>query len=116
MLFGIQIIGLLFAVIMMYFTFLYYKKAKYDKLGLAFWLAVWSGFAVLILFPSTFYGLMQTLAIERTADFLYAAGLLVFSVVIFHMYTITKQTQKKMEMLVRKVAITNAKKKTNKKK
>jgi len=111
MILGFQIIGTLFALVMAYFTFLYYKRAKYDTTGLVFWLAVWCGFLVLTLFPATFYGIMQTLDIQRTADFIYAGFMLVFSVVLFYMYTVTRTTQKRMEMLVRKVAIQHKKKK-----
>ena len=71
---------------------------------------------MLVLFPATFYGVMQKLAIQRTADFLYAGGMLAFSALLFYMYTVTKQTQKRMEMLVRKVAIKEGMKEEKKKK
>ncbi len=108
MIFGIQIIGVLFSVIMIYFTFLFYKRANYEKTGLVFWFLVWTGFAILIMFPQIAYGIMGVLAIERTADFMYASGMLVFSVILFYLFNITKQTQKKVEMLVRKTAIRDA--------
>lgn len=110
MLFGVQIIILLFGLIMIYFTFLYYKRANYDKFGLVFWLLVWLGFLFLGMFPQTVYGIMQALAIERTADFFYAGGILLFSVVLFHLYNITKKNQKQLEILVRKIALKEAEK------
>ena len=115
MLFGIQILILLFGLVMIYFTFLYYKRANYEKGSLILWLLVWVGFIFLGMFPQTVYGVMQALQIERTADFFYAGGILFISVLMFHLYTVTKQTQKKMEMLVRKIAIKRADSKAKKK-
>ena len=116
MIFGLQIIGILFALIMIYFTFLYYKREQYDKRGFIVWLIIWLGFMVMVAIPQTIYGVMETLSIKRTVDFFVIGGFLVFSVILFRMYVITKQTQKKVEFLVREVAIKGAKldKKTSK--
>lgn len=111
MIFGVQIIGLLFGLVMVYFTFLYYKRANYDKTGLVFWFAVWLGFIVLVMFPQIIYGVMGVLQIERTADFFYVSGFLFFSVVLFHVYNTTKKNQKQLELLVRNLAFKQARKK-----
>ena len=111
MILGIQILAILFALIMMYFTFLYYKRANYDKKGLIFWFVVWGGFMILAIFPSTIYGVMGFLEIERTADFFYIAGFLFLSAVMFYVYNTTKKNQKQLETLVRKMAHKQAEKK-----
>lgn len=116
MLFGIQILGILFGLVMMYFTFLYYKRANYDRRGLVFWFVIWAGFIILAAFPSTVYGVMELLEIERTSDFFYISGFLLFSVVLFYLYNITKKNQKQVEAIVRKIAHKEADKKTAKKK
>jgi hypothetical protein len=104
MLFGVQILILLFGLVMIYFTFLYYKRANYEKTGLIVWFLIWLGFIVLGVFPQTIYGIMQMLAIERTADFFYAGGMLFFAVLMFYLYNITKKNQKQVETLVREIA------------
>ncbi|MBW2964721.1 DUF2304 domain-containing protein [Candidatus Woesearchaeota archaeon] len=111
MIFGFQIIGLLFGLVMVYFTFLYYKRANYDKTGLIFWFVVWLGFIILVMFPQMVYGVMGVLHIERTADFFYISGFLFFSVVLFYVYNNTKKNQKQLETLVRNLAFKQAKKK-----
>ncbi len=116
MIVGVQILILLFGLVMIYFTFLYYKRANYDKVGLVFWLLVWLGFMFLGVFPQTVYGIMEALAIERTADFFYAGGMVFFAVLLFYMYNITKKNQKQVEVLVRKLAFKNAKKGVTEKK
>ena len=79
MLFGVQILILLFGLVMIYLTFLYYKRANYDKAGLIVWFLIWLGFIFLGMFPKTVYGVMEVLAIDRTADFFYAGGMVFFS-------------------------------------
>ena len=108
MLFGFQILGILFGLIMMYLTFLYYKRANYDKTGLIFWFLVWVGFTFLVAFPSITYGVMDVLEIERTADFFYVSGFLFFSLILFYVYNLTKKNQKQLETLVREIAFKRA--------
>lgn len=107
---SLQIIGVLFSMTMLYFTFLYYKKEHYDMKGLLFWSVAWIAFLVLSVFPETVYGVMEVLNVGRTVDFFVIAGFLFFSVIIFRMYIILKETQKKVEEIVTKIAIKKAKK------
>jgi hypothetical protein len=109
MIFGLQLIGILFALIMIYFTFLYYKREQYDKRGFIVWLIIWLGFMIMVTIPQTIYGVMEALQIKRTVDFFVIGGFLIFSVLLFRMYVITKQTQKKVEDLVREFAMKGVK-------
>jgi len=59
----------------------------------------------MVMFPETMYSIMETLSIQRTVDFFVIGGFLFFSVMIFYLYVVVKQTQKKVEMVVRKVAL-----------
>jgi len=101
---GVQIIGILFSLVMIYLTYVYYKRGNYSVKSFFLWLAVWIGTLVLIGRPETAYGVMEALQIERTADFIVMAGFTFFSVVIFHMYVTVKKTNQKTEELVRKIA------------
>jgi len=105
MIYGLQIIGILFALVMCYFTFLYFKRRDYDIFSFLFWIVVWLAFLLMVAFPSVVYSIMETLKIERTVDFFVIAGFLFFAVIIFHLYGIVKRWQKKSEEIVRKLAI-----------
>lgn len=111
MIFGLQLIGILFALVMLYLTFLYYKRHQYDKRGLVVWTIIWLGFLGMVVVPQTVYGVMEALSIQRTVDFFVIGGFLVFSVILFHLYVITKDNQRKLEDIVRKIAINGGKKK-----
>ncbi|MBN2566813.1 DUF2304 domain-containing protein [Candidatus Woesearchaeota archaeon] len=105
MIYGLQLIGILFGLVMVYITFLFYKRRDYELRGFVAWLGIWLVFLALVLFPSTIYGVMETLRIERTVDFFVIAGFMFFAVLIFKVYDTTKRTQKKVESLVRGFAM-----------
>lgn len=111
MILGVQIVGIIFAIVMMYFTYVYYKRKNYGKYSLAMWLILWIGILLIIAVPETVYGIMQTLQIERTADFIVMAGFTFFLIIIFYMYNVIKKVNKKMEELVRKLSIQEQNKK-----
>jgi hypothetical protein len=110
MILGIQIVGICFALFMLYLTFLYFRRDDYGVFGFVTWFVIWSAFLVLVSFPSSIYGVMNVLKIERTADFFVAGALMFFSVVIFKLYDNIKRLNKKMERLVRKIALNEKKK------
>lgn len=116
MLFGVQIIGILFSLVMIYFTFLYYKRNNYDTRFLFVWILVWLAFLVLVTWPKTIYGVMEFLEIKNTADFFVIIGFLFFAVAIFYMFTVTKKLENKMDILVRELAIKGVKRKKRGKK
>ena len=105
---GLQVIGLFFWIGILYLTFLYYKKNAYDGKGFALWSFIWLVMILLVSFPTTFYGIMETLEIKRTVDFLVIGAFLFFSVLIFYLYVKNKINEQKIEEIVRKVAITKA--------
>lgn len=102
---GIQIIGVLFALIMLYLTFLYYKKNSYSGRSFALWTVIWVGFLLATFFPSTLYLVMEELSIERTVDLFIIGGFMFFAVVIFYLFVIIKGLEGRIEKLVRQVAI-----------
>jgi hypothetical protein len=106
---GIQIIGILFGLIMVYLTYLYYKKQSYSTQSFILWMVIWVGFLGATIFPSSLYGVMEELSIQRTVDFFIIGGFMFFAVVIFHLFVIIKRLEKQIEEVVRKTAIKKAK-------
>ncbi|MFW6231237.1 MAG: DUF2304 domain-containing protein [Nanoarchaeota archaeon] len=105
---GIQLLGILFGLVMVYMTFLYYKRKNYGTAAFIFWMGIWTAFLVLAIFPTFVYGVMGLLDIQRTADFFVIGALLLYSVVIFKLYVRNKQLEDKVEKIVRKVALDKA--------
>lgn len=115
MFYGLQIIGILFSIVMIYLTFVYYKRNNYSRNSFLLWSAVWIGFLVMVIFPEMIYGVMQELKIDRTVDFFVISGFLFFSVLIFYLWINVKKQERKLESLVREFAIANVKSGTVKK-
>lgn len=111
MIFGIQLLGILFGIIMIYLTYTSYKRKKFSKEAFYLWGAVWVGGIFIFSVPHIFYGIMDALQINRTADFFVAAALIFLTTMEFHMYTKVKYMEDKMEQLVRKIALETPEKK-----
>ncbi len=104
---GIQILGFIFIAIMMYFTFLNYKKHNYGSKSFISWLIIWIIAGIAMLMPTTIYDFMGVLNIERTQDFFFIGAFLVLFVVVFNMYITIKKTHAKVEKLVREQSMKN---------
>mgnify|MGYP001613986763 CR=1 FL=1 len=102
---GIQILGILFGFFMMYYTFLQYKRREFTIKEYSFWFAFWAVFVIITLFPQILDPLLSTLNIARALDFFIIAGFLFMILVLFYTYTIVRQNQKKLEEVVRSIAM-----------
>ena len=102
---GIQILGILFGFFMMYYTFLQYKRKEFTIKEYGFWFVFWAAFVVITLFPQILDPLLSTLNIARALDFFIIAGFLFMIFVLFYTYTIVRKNQKKLEEVVRSIAM-----------
>jgi hypothetical protein len=110
MVLGIQIVGLLFALFMLYLTFLNKKRKEFETSEYVLWVIFWLIFMYISLFPNTLGFIVASLHISRPLDLLVIVGFLFVILISFYTYTITRMTQNKVENLVRKIAIKKAKK------
>jgi hypothetical protein len=104
MLLGIQLIGVLFALFMMYLVFLNYKRKDILIHETFFWLAVWLVFIIIAVFPAVLNPFVETLNITRIMDFIIIAGFAFIIGIVFKNRIDLKKMQRKQEELVRKVA------------
>ena len=102
---GIQILGILFGFFMMYYTFLQHKRKEFTIKEYSFCFLLWCAFVIITLFPQILDPLLSTLNIARTLDFFIIAGFLFTMFVVFYTYTIVRKNQRKLEKVVRSIAI-----------
>jgi len=107
----IQVLGIGYILLMLYLTFLYYKKNHYSLRSFIFWIAVWSCGVLLLILPESTSLITQKLAVPRVIDFYLIVGLMFFSIITFFNYRTVKMNEAKIEELVRKVALHDARKK-----
>ena len=102
---GIQILGILFGFFMMYYTFLQHKRKEFTIKEYSFWFIFWGVFVVITLFPQLLDPVLDTLNIARALDFFIITGFLFMIFIIFYTYTVVRKNQRKLEEIVRNIAL-----------
>jgi len=110
MVLGIQIAGFLFGLFMIYYSFLIYKRKEFTVKEFVLWLVIWIMLIIVALFPYVLDPIVKTFGFLRALDLLVLSGFLFLILVIFYTYTIMRKIQKKLEVIVREIAIKNKKK------
>lgn len=105
MVLGIQVAGALFGLFMLYYSFLNYKRKEFTAKEFGFWIFVWVVFAVVALFPSILDFITIKFGFFRTLDVLVISGFLFLITAVFYTYTIVRKVQRKLETVVREIAI-----------
>lgn len=105
MILGIQLLGVLFALFMIYINFLHYKRKEFTVKEYFFWIITWVVFMIVSVFPGILNPIVESLNLARTMDLLIISGFLFLIAAIFYTYTVVRRTQKKLEDLVRNIAM-----------
>ncbi|HEX7477933.1 MAG TPA: DUF2304 domain-containing protein [Polyangiales bacterium] len=83
-------------------------RGQVRKRIVTFWLLVWGGGAVLLVWPSSAAIAAHKLGIGRGADLLLYSSVLVMFSGFFYVYTRFRRLDRQITMLVRRLAIENA--------
>jgi hypothetical protein len=105
MVLGIQIVGLFFGLFMIYYSFLHFKRNEFTIKEFSLWIILWIGLMIVALFPEVLDGIVARLSLSRTMDFLIIGGFMLLTSMFFYTYTLLRINQKKLEELVRKIAL-----------
>ena len=98
MILGIQIIGILFSLFMIYLTFLHQKRKEFNITECFFWTSSWSVFMIIAIYPKILAPFVNGLELSRTMDLLTIFGFLFVIGVLFYTYLSLKKTNKKIEI------------------
>lgn len=102
---GIQLLAILFALWMMYFSYLHFHRREFGKVEFILWQILWLGLVAVVVFPHSVQFLLKTFSITRTFDLVVIVGMMVLFGVTFRNYIILKRTERKVEDLVRTDAL-----------
>ncbi len=106
MILGIQILGVLFVLFMVYITFLHQRRNEFTAKESIFWFGAWIFFLLLVIFPTYLdFFIKNVLNFNRRLDFFIVLGFMFLIGMIFHTYTIVRKNQNSVEKVVRKIAI-----------
>lgn len=103
-----QLFLLSVAVLAMGLAVIWFRQQKIGAMALLLWLFLWTGFAVVVLFPETAVVLAHLLGISRGVDLaLYLSVILVFFL-LFRIYVRLERVDLQITQIVRAVALREA--------
>lgn len=102
---GVQILGILFGLFMVYYTFLHFKRKELKTGEFGFWLVLWVLFTLVVFFPAILEPLRKAVGFVRVMDMLVVFGFIFLIGLTFYNYITMKKNQKKIEDVVREIAI-----------
>lgn len=108
---GIQIITTLFAVFMIYVSFLHLKQGNLKRPEFFVWLVMWFVFIYFALFPKVLDPLLARLFIIRRMDLLMILAFMILAYLGFQNHIGIKSLQRQIESIIRQHAIKHAQKK-----
>lgn len=106
---GIQIGGVVFVLVMSYFTYLYYMRRDYPKTDYLAWNLIWLLFLVLVLYPYATQPMLDVVGLAMNLHLYTIGGFMIVFVVLFFQHDIVRKSQTKIDKVVRETAIENAK-------
>ncbi len=100
-----QLLILCVSLIMMYSAFIYYKRGDIDLFSAVFWLTLWLALIIISLAPPLTLLSSKLLGTLRPLDALTILGFLLFSIIMFHMYSWLSKMKKQLNEVVREIAL-----------
>lgn len=105
MILGLQITGILFSLFMIYFALLHYKKGQLNGMEISSWIVIWVAVILIVIFPEVVRVYAASFAISRLLDLLIGGAFVVIFVMVSSSYVRVSRLEKRIEELVRKLAL-----------
>lgn len=105
MVLSIQVFGLLFGVVIAYLAYTKYKRREFTLTETSFWVIIAVLFSIVAVFPSILDPIVESLNLARTMDLFIILGFMFLLIATFYTYGLVRSNQKKLEEVVRKIAI-----------
>lgn len=101
----LQILSVLFALAMVYWTWTSYRRRTIRLGELLLWLGVWAAFVLAVLLPQSVSVFVQRLRVNRVMDLFMILGFMLVWVVLFLNHLELRRMQKRVQDLVRELAL-----------
>jgi len=107
--FWIQFIGVLFGIVMMYFTFVKFKRKELTPITTIIWFVIWVGLLAVAIIPGILDPIIAPLNFYRRLDFFVVFGFFVLLGLGFYNYGMVRKMERKLEQFVRDDALKEVK-------
>jgi hypothetical protein len=102
---AVQLLVCLFGLVMVYLSYLGFRRRQFGAGGLSLWLVIWIGLVVVTLVPQVFRPLVQPLRVARLMDLVVILGMLALGAITYRTYAIVQQLRHQLEKAVREEAL-----------
>lgn len=102
---NIQIIASIFGLVMIYLSFLHYKRHEFNRYQFVVWEILWVGFVGVTLLPDRFNTVTERLGIGRAFDLFSIIAFVLILFLTFHNYLLITRLEKRLEDRVRSSAL-----------
>jgi len=110
MILGIQLTAIIFALVMIYFAVVHYKKGQLNGVEISSWVLIWIFTIFAVAFPEILRTYAQSFAVSRLFDLMVLGGFILVISMVATAYVRTKRMEEKLEDLIRKEALKGVKK------
>lgn len=105
---GIQIVAILFALWMIYFSYLHFRRHEFSMTELLFWQVLWVGLIAVVVYPTSVRFILQTFSISRTFDLIVIIGIVILYGITFRNYVLLRRIERRLEEVIRLDALREA--------
>ncbi len=102
---GIQVIGIIFGLVLSYFTFLHYKREEFTIREFWGWEILWIGFILITLYPNRIQVFAGNLGAIRPFDLFSVLGFIVVLSISYYTYVSLDRLRKSFEKAIRGIAM-----------
>lgn len=106
----IQLVAILIALAALHSVYLYHKRANFTKMEVFLWVSIWLGFILVSIFPRSLTPIVGHLGLQRSMDLIMIIAFIILFAVTFHNYIINHRMQRRLEKLIRTLALEDLKK------
>jgi hypothetical protein len=104
----IQYFAAFFGIIMIYFTYIFFKKKSLTLMDFSIWGSVWVLFVFAVIFPQTLDIFLETFNIMSAIDFFAIFAFIFIFGLVFYLHVVVRNIQKKTDKIVRETAVHKA--------
>ena len=101
----VQLFGLLIGLAALHISYLYYKRKYFTKKEVLFWVAIWTAFIVVALFPRSVRPVVGYLGLNRSMDLIMIIAFIILFSLAFHSYIVSNRLEKRLERLIREMTL-----------
>ncbi len=101
----IQLLGVVFAIAMIYLTYVYYKKKIFIYYDALIWIYVWVALLFAVLFPYRLDVIIQPLKIIRVMDLFTIGAVFLLFAIVFVVFAKSRYSERMIEAIVKELAL-----------